>query len=90
MTSREDKAVADLRQRIISAGCDGAFSPERCGCELADLAPCLGTVGMDPEYLCDCMPGYKHDCIGEECADPCDGQGDSFCICESPDGPSRR
>lgn len=40
-------------------GFDGLYAPGECGCELADLIPCL-------EPCEDCIPGYKREPTEED------------------------
>lgn len=83
--------VDELREALKAGGYEGLYcTDERCGCGLDHLVACGEELNGDHGILDICLPGYKHTCIGEECAYPCDGylpgrEGD--CYGPSKDGP---
>lgn len=84
--------LSRLADDLRKGGYDGLYCTEEpCGCELDDLAPC----GMDPqgeEGLWYCKPAYRRECIGDDCAHPCDGRMDpgGDCFGPSKEGPKRK
>lgn len=86
--------VYELREKLEVDGYEGLYcTDERCGCGLDYLVACGEPIDGDEGILAICKPAYKHTCIGEDCAYPCDGylpghEGD--CYGPSKDGPKRR
>ena len=94
-TNRDDVSELDrLREELQDGGYDGLYcTDERCGCGLDYLVACGEPINGDEGILEICKPAYKHTCIGEDCAYPCDGyrpEREGSCYGPSKNGPKRR
>ena len=49
-----------VKQYLIDNNYDGLYDEGTCSCLIDDLMPC-GIPGAD------CEPGYRHDCVPEDC-----------------------